>query len=109
MCYYLSFERLRILKYVKVLPFVLQMAAPKPWESTMPMSSQLIPTSFDTINNGIGPTIEQPYVFNVKLILSFEFLTFILDEHKVYLHLYLLESLNNYNSNNTVFILQEII
>ncbi|CAF0734394.1 unnamed protein product [Adineta steineri] len=36
------------------------MAAPKPWESSVPMSSQPMPTIFDTINNGMIPTIEQP-------------------------------------------------
>ncbi|CAF4438299.1 unnamed protein product, partial [Adineta steineri] len=36
------------------------MAAPKPWESSVPMSSQPMPTIFDTINNGMMPTIEQP-------------------------------------------------
>ncbi|UJR31619.1 hypothetical protein I4U23_019101 [Adineta vaga] len=36
------------------------MAAPKPWESSVPMSSQPMPTTFDTINNGFMPTIEQP-------------------------------------------------
>jgi peroxin-13 len=36
------------------------MAAPKPWESSVPMSSQPMPPSFDPMNNGFGPTIEQP-------------------------------------------------
>jgi hypothetical protein len=40
------------------------MAAPKPWETTVPMSSLPIPSSHGTINNGFGPTIEQPYVFS---------------------------------------------
>ncbi len=39
------------------------MAAPKPWETSVPMSNQPIPSSFSTMNNGFGPTIEQPYVF----------------------------------------------
>lgn len=39
------------------------MAAPKPWETTIPMSSQPIHSSFNTINNSFGPTVEQPYVF----------------------------------------------
>jgi hypothetical protein len=51
-------------KCVKVFNLVFQMAAPKPWETSIPMSSQPIPSSFDTINNGFGPTIEQPYVFS---------------------------------------------
>ncbi|CAF3814221.1 unnamed protein product [Rotaria sp. Silwood1] len=34
------------------------MAAPKPWETSIPMSNQPMPISFDTINNGIVPTIE---------------------------------------------------
>ncbi|CAF2723506.1 unnamed protein product [Rotaria sp. Silwood2] len=36
------------------------MAAPKPWETSVPMSSQPMPTSFDTMNNGLMPTIENP-------------------------------------------------
>ncbi|CAF1310048.1 unnamed protein product [Adineta ricciae] len=35
------------------------MAAPKPWESSVPMSSQPIPTTFDTMNTGLMPTVEQ--------------------------------------------------
>jgi hypothetical protein len=59
------------------------MAAPKPWESSVPMSSQPIPSSFDTMNNGFGPTIEQPYVFPVNSTLFFDFLISISDECKV--------------------------
>ncbi len=40
------------------------MAAPKPWETSVPMSNQPIASSFGTINNGFGPTIEQPYLFS---------------------------------------------
>ncbi|CAF0783098.1 unnamed protein product [Rotaria sordida] len=36
------------------------MAAPKPWETSVPMSNQPIPTSFNTMNNGFAPTIENP-------------------------------------------------
>lgn len=37
------------------------MAAPKPWESSIPMSSQPMPTTFDTMNIGLMPTVEQQY------------------------------------------------
>jgi hypothetical protein len=40
------------------------MAAPKPWETSVPMSNQPISSSFDTMNNGLGPTIEQPYLLS---------------------------------------------
>lgn len=39
------------------------MAAPKPWEASVPMSSQPMPTTFDRINNSMGPTIDNVYVF----------------------------------------------
>lgn len=42
------------------------MAAPKPWESSVPMSSQILPSSFDSINNGMVPTIETAYVLLSK-------------------------------------------
>ncbi|CAF3374221.1 unnamed protein product [Rotaria socialis] len=41
------------------------MAARKPWETSVPMSSQPMPTSFDTINSGMLPTIENPRTLGV--------------------------------------------
>ncbi|CAF2065992.1 unnamed protein product [Rotaria magnacalcarata] len=41
------------------------MAAPKPWETSVPMSCQPMPTSFDAINSGMLPTIENPRTLGV--------------------------------------------
>jgi hypothetical protein len=49
------------------------MAAPKPWETSMPMSNQPIASSFDTLNNGFMPTIDQAYVFFKNYTFSFKF------------------------------------